>query len=159
MLCNSTVMMTGGSFDGQADKIDGNAKVWKVGGLTVEVPDFAEAVKGADLPVYARLKEKGFNAFVVTVTATARQISACLSWRRSERDVPGVCVPSRNLFSEPAASARGQPSLTLRAPKIASGTDISTTHHGPEPQRHHFFNDLASRWACPGGINPPTRRF
>src|SRR5262249_51220918 len=44
-------------------------KIWKRGGVTVEVPGFVEATRAAAAPVYSPLKKKGLDAFTVKVTA------------------------------------------------------------------------------------------
>ncbi len=87
----SVKMMSGGTFDGQADNNDRFSKVWKMAGVTVEVPDSAEAEKVAALPVYAPLKEKGINAFVVKVTAAEDAKPGLLNLHLADSTCSGHC--------------------------------------------------------------------
>jgi hypothetical protein len=88
----SVKMMKGGSFDGEADNNDRFSKVWKLAGITVEVPDFGEAEKAAALPVYAPLKEKGINAFVVKVTAAEDAKPGLLNLHLADSTCSGNCA-------------------------------------------------------------------
>ncbi len=67
------------------------SKVWKRDGLTLEVPDFGEAEKVAAQPVYAPLKEKGLNAFVVKVTAAKDAKPGLLNVHVADSTCSGNC--------------------------------------------------------------------
>jgi hypothetical protein len=87
----SVKMMRGGSFDGLVDKNDRLSKVWKLAGITVEVPNFGEAERVAGLPVHASLKERGINAFVVKVTAAEDVKPGLLNLHLADTTCSGSC--------------------------------------------------------------------
>jgi hypothetical protein len=76
---------------GEAGGTDKAVKLWKKGGLTIEVPDFGDAEKGSILPLYAPLKEKGYNAFMVKVTATAEAKPGLLNFHLADTTCNGEC--------------------------------------------------------------------
>jgi len=85
-------MMKGGSFDDLKDGNDRKAKVWKLAGITVEVPDFGEAEKVAGSPLYTPLKEKGINAFVVKVKAAEDARPGLLNLHLADNTCSGNCA-------------------------------------------------------------------
>jgi hypothetical protein len=87
----SLKMMSGGTFD--AEKVDSDrlSKVWRLAGLTVEVPDFGEAEKGAGLPVYAPLKARGINVFVVKVSAAEDARPGLVNLHLADTTCSGGC--------------------------------------------------------------------
>jgi hypothetical protein len=74
---------------GDAEKI---TKTWKRDGVTVEVPDFEEAVKGSNAAIYAPLKEKNLNAFSVKVTTTPEAKPGLLNFHLADDTCSGSCA-------------------------------------------------------------------
>jgi hypothetical protein len=87
----SVKMMTGGSFDDLKDSNDRQSKTWKLAGITIQVPDFGDAEKGAELPIFAPLKKKGINAFVVKITAAEDAKPGLLNLHLADTTCSGNC--------------------------------------------------------------------
>jgi len=73
---------------GDAEK---NTKIWKRDGVTIEVPDFDEATKGTNAPIYAPLKEKSLNAFTVKVTTTPEAKPGLFNFHLADETCSGSC--------------------------------------------------------------------
>ena len=69
-----------------------SSKVWKKDGITVAVPDFDEAVKGANAAIYAPLKEKNLNAFTIKVTTTSDAKPGLLNFHLADDTCSGSCA-------------------------------------------------------------------
>jgi hypothetical protein len=87
----SVKLMAGGTYNGLEDHNERISKTWKLGGVTVKVPDFGEAERVAALPIYAPLKEKGINAFVVKVTAAEDAKPGLLNLHLADSTCSGSC--------------------------------------------------------------------
>lgn len=68
-----------------------SSKVWKKDGVVVEVPDFGEASKGASLPLFAPLKKRGLDAFLVKVTAAPDAKPALYDLHIADFTCNGTC--------------------------------------------------------------------
>jgi hypothetical protein len=73
---------------GDAEKM---TKTWKRDGVTVEVPDFEEAVKGSNAAIYGPLKEKNLNVFSVKVTTTSDAKPVLLDFHLADETCSGNC--------------------------------------------------------------------
>jgi hypothetical protein len=73
---------------GDAEKM---TKTWKKDGVTVEVPDFDEAVKGSNPAIYGPLKEKNLNVFSVKVTTTSDAKPGLLDFHLADETCSGNC--------------------------------------------------------------------
>ena len=69
-----------------------STKTWKRDGVAVEVPDFDEAVKGANAAIYAPLKEQNLNAFTVKVTTTSDAKPGLLNFHLANDTCSGNCA-------------------------------------------------------------------
>jgi hypothetical protein len=67
------------------------SKLWKRDGLTVEVPDFGQAEKVAAEPVYAPLRKKGLNAFIVKLSATKDARAGLVDLHVADSTCSGAC--------------------------------------------------------------------
>jgi hypothetical protein len=67
------------------------SKVWKRDGITVEVPDFSEAVAAANASSYAPLKEAGLWAFIVKVSAADEAKLGLSNLHIADETCSGTC--------------------------------------------------------------------
>jgi hypothetical protein len=65
--------------------------VWKQDGVTVEVPNFSEAVAAAGAASYAPLKNAGLWAFVVKVSAADEARPGVINLHIADETCSGTC--------------------------------------------------------------------
>jgi hypothetical protein len=89
--CHLGLTRGGGLFVKLMGDAEKNTKIWKRDGVTVEVPDFGEAVKGSEAAIYAPLKEKNLNAFTIKVTTTLEAKAGLLNFHLADETCSGSC--------------------------------------------------------------------
>jgi hypothetical protein len=83
--------MDDGSSPPEAGDPGRQPKTLKRAGVTVTVPGFGEAERHAGLALYAPLKERGINAFVVKVTADKATKPGLLNFHLADTTCSGGC--------------------------------------------------------------------
>jgi hypothetical protein len=75
--------------DGEKKK---DRTLWKKDGITIEIPRTGEYAESANASVYAPIKSKGLNAFVVKVTASKEAKTGLIDMHLASETCNGTCA-------------------------------------------------------------------